>query len=507
MKNPDYSLYLVTDSTMVPSSTTFLQQVENAVENGATIVQLREKNILTLDFIEKAKKVLEITRPKNIPLIINDRVDVAMAVDADGVHVGQDDMPAHLVRKLIGENKLLGVSCSNEEEITKVCQENIADYVGLGTLYPTSTKQTKNVCGPIGIRKMLKFLAEYEKKGQNIRSVAIGGINRSNASKVMFQCLVPNYRIDGVAVVSDIMASENSELATRLLLQAIKSPRKFVWEVEGNSEDSIKMAAKPLVHHITNNVVKNFSANVTLAVGASPIMSELAAEFEEFASLPCPVGLVVNLGTPSPAIMDVFLSGIAAYNKYGKPIVFDPVAAGASQARLEASRILLNAGYFSVIKGNLGEIMALSKLVSTDSGGESESLMQGVDSLVAADATAVKSLAVAVGKEFRCVVVITGENNYIYDGSRDHEGEPTVVKGGGAMMGLITGTGCSLGSVIAARVASAQFVKSDILAAVVGAVELYNIAGEMAAKQSKGPGSFMANFLDALSAEQSKSEK
>lgn len=505
MKSPDYSLYLVTDSTMVPSSTTFLQQVRTAVENGATIVQLREKNILTLDFIERAKRVLEITRPKNIPLIINDRVDVALAVDADGIHVGQDDMPAHLVRKLIGENKILGVSCSNEDEITKVCEENIADYVGLGTLYPTNTKQTKNVCGPIGIRKMLKVLAEYKNRGQNIRSVAIGGINRSNASKVMFQCLVPNYRIDGVAVVSDIMASENPELATRLLLQRIESPANFIWDVQGNSEDLMEFAGKPLVHHITNNVVKNFSANVTLAVGASPIMSELAAEFEDFASLPCPVGLVVNLGTPSPAIMEVFLSGIATYNKYGKPIVFDPVAAGASQARLEASRALLNAGYFSVIKGNLGEIMALAKLVSTSSGGDSEGLMQGVDSLVNADVPAIKSLAVAVAKEFRCVVVITGENNYIYDGLRVHDKEPVVVKGGSAMMGLITGTGCSLGSVIAARIATAQFVKSDILAAVVGAVRLYNKAGEMAAKQSQGPGSFMANFLDALSAEQKNS--
>lgn len=496
ISNPDYSLYLVTDSTMVPDSTTFLDQVKNAVDNGATIVQLREKDILTLDFIIKAQKVLEITRPKGIPLIINDRVDVALAVDADGVHVGQDDMPAKLVRQLIGKDKILGVSCTNEKEISQVCEESVADYVGLGTLYPTNTKNVKNVCGPIGIRKMLKVLSKYKQQGKHIKSVAIGGINRTNATKVMFQCQVPGYLVDGVAVVSDIMASEHSAAATSELLKAIKSPNPWIWEASGSLSSA---KSKPLVHHITNNVVKNFSANVTLAIGASPIMSELAEEFDEFAALPTPVSLVVNLGTPSSQIMDVFLSGVKAYNNHGRPIVFDPVAAGASKARLEACRVLLNAGYFSVIKGNLGEIMALDKLVSTHPTDLAETLMQGVDLLAAADENAIKALCVRVAKEFRAIVVVTGQLNYIYDGTQVHDCDPTIIKGGSVHMGLITGTGCSLGSVIAAKIALAKHQKSDLLSAVEEAVTIYNQAGELAAKDVSGSGSFMIRFLDELS--------
>lgn len=495
-ENLDLTLYLVTDSTMVPDSNTFLEQVKNAVDNGATIIQLREKNISTLDFIERAKQVLEITRPKGIPLIINDRVDVALAVDADGVHVGQDDMPAKLARKLIGEDKILGVSCGNKMETTQVCEEGVADYVGLGTLYPTQTKEVKSVCGPIGIRSLLQVLQKYKQKGRTIKSVAIGGINDKNAAKVMFQCLVPGHKVDGVAVVSCIMASRESAKATRDLYDAIKAKVPWTWSDVGKLTASDR---KPLVHHITNNVVKNFSANVTLAIGASPIMSELPEEYEEFASLPTPVSLLINLGTPSPQLMEVFLHGLTTYNKYGAPVIFDPVAAGASKARLEACRILLNAGYFSVIKGNLGEIMALDKLVSSHIDESNQSLMQGVDSLIKADHAAVKVLCKRVAREFQTVVVVTGEYNYIYDGSKEHDGAPSIVQGGSRYMGLITGTGCSLGSVIAAKVALAKDQKSDIAHAVEEAVRLYNRAGELAAKDVEGPGSFMVLFLNELS--------
>lgn len=495
--NFDLSLYLVTDSTMVPESTTFLDQVRNAVDNGATIIQLREKKISTLDFIERARKVLEITRPKGVPLIINDRVDVALAVDADGVHVGQDDMPAKLARKLIGEDKILGVSCGNENETTQVCEEGVADYVGLGTLYPIQTKDVKNVCGPIGIRRLLQVLRKYKEQGRDVKSVAIGGIKDTNATKVLFQCQIPGHKVDGVAVVSCIMASEQSAQATRELGKAIKASVPWSWNGVGTTDVG---SGKPLVHHITNNVVKNFSANVTLAIGASPIMSELPEEFDEFASLPSPVSLVINLGTPSKQTMEVFLLGLSLYNKHGSPVLLDPVAAGASKARLEACRVLLNAGYFSVIKGNLGEIMALDTLVSSHVSQTSESLMQGVDSLVKADKKAVSELCVRVAREFRTVVVVTGEVNYIYDGSKSQTTEvPTEVPGGSPYMGLITGTGCSLGSVIAARIALAKAQNADIGLAVVDAVSHYNRAGSLAGQNVEGPGSFMIRFLNELS--------
>lgn len=488
---------------MIPASATFLGQVRQAAENGATIIQLREKNLSTRDFIQRAKEVLEITRPLGIPLIINDRVDVALAVDADGVHVGQDDMPAKLVRELIGSDKILGVSCTSPEETREVCDEGVADYVGLGTCYPTNTKDVKNVIGPIGIRKLLQVLNKYagHESRKRIQSVAIGGINHTNAAKVLYQCAIPNCGIDGVAVVSCIMANKDVTAASKGLVEAMKAPTPWIQSTVG-TEIRLPFQARPLVHHVTNNVVKNFNANVTLAIGASPIMSELSTEFEEFAALSLPVSFVVNLGTPSPALMDVFLAGIKAYNKTGHPIVFDPVAAGSTSKRLEASKVLLNAGQFSVIKGNVGEIMAIEKLTSSYVALDSQQVtMQGVDSLVTLSDDSVCAIATRVSKDFKCVVVVTGVTNFVVNANTGAEVEAHKIAGGHELMGSVTGTGCSLGSAIGAFIASAHLAKIDMTSAVVLAVQLYNTAGRRAGLMSHGPGSFAQNFLDALAEE------
>ncbi|KAG7664198.1 THI6 [[Candida] subhashii] len=507
----DYSLYLVTDSTMIPESCTFLGQVEQAIDNGATIIQLREKSLSTLDFIERAEKVHELTKKRGIPLIINDRVDVALAIDAEGVHVGQDDMPAKLVRKLIGNDKILGVTCSVPSEVEAVIEEGIADYVGLGTVYKTETK--KNVTdpegtGPIGVRKMLQVLHRYNsiKENKRISSVAIGGINHSNADKVMYQCSIPGQAIDGVAVVSCIMANEDAGKATRELLVIIKS--KPIWvndTTDGRESDVRRVIAQlteshPLVHHITNNVVKNFSANVTLAIGASPIMSELPAEYEEFASGIPNIGLLLNLGTPTDELMAVFKHAILVYNKYGKPIVFDPVACGATQARLERCRILLNTGQFTVIKGNVGEIMGIWKLTSSYKASDSDdSLMRGVDSVAKLTPEQIVEIGKKVSIDFKTMVVITGPENYMIQ-----DDKAFVVPGGSKLMGLVTGSGCSLGSTIAAFLAAKADGKEmignsfDAFKAVVNAVRLYNTAGSEAATRSETPASFMIDFVDQL---------
>lgn len=215
----DYSIYLVTDSTMVPESSTFLRQVEDSLRGGATLIQLREKNLLTLEFIERAEKVHALTKKFSVPLIINDRVDVALAIDAEGVHVGQDDMPARTVRKLIGATKILGVTCSNPEEVSAVCKDNVADYVGLGTVYQTNTKKdvdNPDGCGPIGIRKMLQVLGQHNTgRASTIKCVAIGGVNHSNAAKVLYQCRYRDQALDGLAIVSCIMANNDAFAATK----------------------------------------------------------------------------------------------------------------------------------------------------------------------------------------------------------------------------------------------------------------------------------------------------
>lgn len=153
-KSVDYSLYLVTDSNLVPEGTTLLNQIERALEGGVTIVQLREKNLDTGPFIELARQVQQITRKFNVPLLINDRLDVALAVDADGVHIGQDDMPMRQARQLLGPKKIIGVSVNTVEEAKEAIQAG-ADYLGVGAVWDTSTKKlTNKTLGIEGTKRM-----------------------------------------------------------------------------------------------------------------------------------------------------------------------------------------------------------------------------------------------------------------------------------------------------------------------------------------------------------------
>lgn len=154
-KHIDYSLYLVTDSNLVPSDATFLGQVEKALEGGVTVVQLREKDADTGDFIALARKVKQLTQRFGVPLIINDRLDVAQAVDAEGVHVGQDDMPLATARQILGHTKIIGVSVNTVEE-ARAAIEGGADYLGIGAVWDTSTKKlTKKTLGIDGVKSKL----------------------------------------------------------------------------------------------------------------------------------------------------------------------------------------------------------------------------------------------------------------------------------------------------------------------------------------------------------------
>lgn len=506
-KPVDYSLYLVTDSTMIPESSTFIKQVAGAINNGATIVQLREKSILTKEFIERARQVQKLTRKKKIPLIINDRVDVALAVGADGIHVGQDDMPAKLVRKLIGLKKILGVTCSNVDQLKQVLADGVADYVGLGTVYATATKKDVDDplgTGPIGIRKMLDVLYDHheQENAKQLKCVAIGGINHDNAAKVLKQCKYNSQGLDGIAVVSCIMAAPRSDEATKSLLKLIKSNDVYDY-IEDLEYCALPinycaqlLKQKPLVHHITNNVVKNFSANITLAIGASPIMSEFVEEFEEFTSIEH-IALLINLGTPSKPMMDAFLKALEVYNRAGKPVVFDPVACGATKARLECCRTILNAGQVQVLKGNAGEIAAIYKLTTAYKDEEHVPGMKGVDSVNDLPKQRLIQMGHQIAKDFKCCVVITGEVDHIVS-----QKSSCSLYFGHELLTKITGTGCSLGSVIAAflAVSTLEGVLS-LFETTMKAVEHYTHCAKRAADKTpeNANGTFMINFIDELS--------
>lgn len=199
--NKSYGLYLVTDRNFGRGKS-LITLVEEAIVGGVTMVQLREKEASSLEFYQLAQEIRALTIKYNVPLIINDRVDIALAVDADGVHVGQRDLPAVIVRKLIGNQKLLGVSASTMDEAL-AAQFQGADYLGVGALFPTSTKTDAQ-------QVSLKQLEEI-KEAVGIPVVGIGGINQDNVTAVKAT------GIDGIAVVSALLAAPSVKTAAQEL--------------------------------------------------------------------------------------------------------------------------------------------------------------------------------------------------------------------------------------------------------------------------------------------------
>ena len=195
--NFDYTLYLVTDRQLM-SCDSLTEAVEQAILGGCTMIQLREKELSSLEFYNQAVAVKQVTDKYHIPLIINDRIDIAMAVQATGVHIGQHDLPAAAVRKVIGENMLLGVSASSIAEAIQAQQDG-ADYLGVGAMFPTGTKTDAD---SVSMEELQKIRAAV-----SLPIVVIGGINKGNAGR--FKPM----GIDGLAVVSAIIAQSDIKAA------------------------------------------------------------------------------------------------------------------------------------------------------------------------------------------------------------------------------------------------------------------------------------------------------
>lgn len=197
----NYELYLVTDSSLCKKYP-LSYVVEEAIQGGVTVVQLREKTADTRTFYQQACQVKKVTDAYHIPLIINDRLDIMQAVDAAGVHLGQSDMPISVARKIIGKEKIIGISASTEEEAQKAAEEG-ADYLGVGAIFSTDTKKDATV---ISLRTLQQIKANIE-----IPIVAIGGIHQDTLLKLK------GINIDGIAVVSDIMTADKPKEAARAL--------------------------------------------------------------------------------------------------------------------------------------------------------------------------------------------------------------------------------------------------------------------------------------------------
>lgn len=186
-------VYLVTDNGQLKGRD-FFDVVEESLKGGVTLVQLREKNITSREFYEKALKLREITKKYNVPLIINDRVDIAMAVNADGVHVGQKDIPVSEVKRISGGKLIVGAT-ANTVELAKEAEKQGADYIGSGAMFSTPTKDDA--------KPMTKDMLKNIVNSVNIPVCAIGGINIDNVIELK------NTGIAGVAVSSGIMGVEN----------------------------------------------------------------------------------------------------------------------------------------------------------------------------------------------------------------------------------------------------------------------------------------------------------
>ncbi len=197
----DYGLYLVTDRTLM-NAVNLEQAVEQAVSGGCTLVQLREKEISTKEFYDMACKIRKVCSKYKIPLIINDRVDIALAVDADGVHLGSEDMPIETARKLIGKNKILGASARTLREAVLAESEG-ADYLGVGAMFPTDTKSDATLVAREELIKISQVCT--------VPIVVIGGINERTLP------YFDEIAIDGLAVVSSVISADDIAKAARNL--------------------------------------------------------------------------------------------------------------------------------------------------------------------------------------------------------------------------------------------------------------------------------------------------
>ncbi|NEZ49122.1 thiamine phosphate synthase [Clostridium botulinum] len=198
----DYKLYLITDRSFL-NGRSLAECVEDAIKGGVTLVQVREKNVSTRDFYNIAKEVQEVTTKYNVPLLINDRIDIALAINADGVHLGQSDMPIELARKILGKDKIIGISAGNVEEAIEA-EKAGANYVGLGAVFFTGTK--KDIDEPIGLAGLKEITDNI-----TIPSVAIGGINKENAKSVLAT------GVDGISVISAILKNNDIQKSAQTL--------------------------------------------------------------------------------------------------------------------------------------------------------------------------------------------------------------------------------------------------------------------------------------------------
>lgn len=225
----DLRLCVITDAGMI-GSRSMAEVIVSAVDGGATLIQYRDKSSGTREMYDAASALRGVASGKRVPFIVNDHVDLALALGADGVHLGQDDLPARVARRILGENAFIGVSVGSVAEALEA-ESDGADYVSIGPLYPTDTKPD---AGAVASWEVVEEIVQTVK----IPVVAIGGINRSNVAEVI------RLGVSGIAVVSAVMTAEDPARATRELVDTMRSARtatKVVADKDNPGADLVEM--------------------------------------------------------------------------------------------------------------------------------------------------------------------------------------------------------------------------------------------------------------------------
>lgn len=461
------------------------------------MVQVREKKASTRDFIEQASRIKSVTHRHGVPLIINDRLDVALAVGADGIHVGQDDMAATTARALLKQSSsparkmLLGVTATNEAQ-ARAAELAGADYLGTSAVFPTDTKKDGGAGYVIGLDAVQRIC-----RATSLPVVAVGGINATNAHQIVA------HGAAGVGVVSAIVGADCPRTAAAGLAAVVDSALpKYSQELAAKAAEAFERVRerRPLVQNVTNYVVMNDTANATLQAGGSPVMAHENGEMTEHAQ-----AVVLNMGT----LDDHWLRQMKAIgqvaNAIGVPIVFDPVGAGATHYRTGAALQLLDELRVSVLRGNPGELAALHvALCSIERSLASELLVRGVDSpgYLPDSESIIRSLA----RTKRTIVAMTGKQDLVSDGERLLQ-----VHNNHILLGQLTGTGCMVTSLIGAFVGALPTTeqthavaerRQHVLEATAAALAYFCHAAERAGARTiaegLGPGSFHTALLDEL---------
>ena len=482
-------LYAVTDTSWLRGRT-LAQQVEEALRGGATMVQLREKELQGEALEQEAREILALCRQYGVPLLINDDVMLAKKIGADGVHVGQDDMSAAKARELLGEDAIIGVTARTVEQAV-AAQEAGADYLGSGAVFGTSTKKDAKPMDPAYFQQICESVS--------IPVVAIGGVTLDNIREL------EGRKMSGFAIVSGIFAAEDIETRTRDLW---KAAQELCLPGQVSRLKMEILRRHPVVQCITNIVTVNDCANALLAVGASPTMAHHPEEMEEFAAV-CDA-LVCNMGA-TESLEAMMAAGKADTAGPSRPVVIDPVGCATSAFRRRKCLELIDAVHPACIRGNGAEIRALATNHRTARGVDDLFLQEKTESPADKNGQSGAEISedqpssdFSLSEEtVRCarqlsrmtgaIVIASGETDYVVCGDRVYS-----VRGGSAWMTRVTGTGCMLSVLLGAFLS----VENSALSAA-ACCGMMNVCAERAqehtAAEHGGTGTFRVHLIDELS--------